>query len=77
MDFVPNHTSDQHTWFKNSIEKHDKYADYYIWKDALNQADVLNDNKTIPLPPNNWVRDSGNIASYTLAKVPHINELYI
>lgn len=43
MDFVPNHTSDQHDWFLKSVEKTvangTDYTDFYIWRDA----------------PNNWV----------------------
>lgn len=32
IDFIPNHTSMNHTWFMKSQKKEDKYADYYIWK---------------------------------------------
>ena len=48
LDFVPNHTSDQHKWFKESCQNDDddnRYRDYYVWypsKDDVN-------------PPNNWV----------------------
>ena len=48
LDFVPNHTSDAHKWFKESSKNDDvdnKYRDYYVWypsKDSVN-------------PPNNWV----------------------
>ena len=34
IDFVPNHTSDQHEWFQKSREKIHPYTDYYIWKSA-------------------------------------------
>ncbi|VVC39721.1 Glycoside hydrolase superfamily,Glycosyl hydrolase, family 13, catalytic domain [Cinara cedri] len=56
MDFVPNHTSDEHPWFTNSIKKNDKYANFYIWKDAKNQAEVLKNNEIKPEVPNNWKR---------------------
>lgn len=55
MDFVPNHTSDEHEWFKKSIKREGKYTDYYIWKDATNQAAVLQNASITPIPPNNWV----------------------
>ncbi|AVK61634.1 glucohydrolase [Lactobacillus sp. CBA3605] len=44
LDFVMNHTSDQHPWFKDAI-KHPQglYRDYYLWSDA--PANQL---------PNNW-----------------------
>ena len=44
IDFVPNHTSDQHEWFKKSCINENNFADYYVW---------LESDKT---PPNNWVR---------------------
>lgn len=55
MDFVPNHTSDEHDWFKRSVNNEPNYADYYIWKDAKNQDEVLKNNNIKPIPPNNWV----------------------
>jgi alpha-glucosidase len=45
IDYVPNHTSDQHPWF---LESHSSRAnarrDWYIWQDA----------KADNTPPNNW-----------------------
>ena len=43
MDFVPNHTSDQHEWFIKSLAGEEPYRDYYVWKDG-------------GTAPNNWVR---------------------
>ena len=51
MDFVPNHSSDQHEWFKKSVAKEDPFTDYYIWRDPSGYDENGN-----PLPPNNWVR---------------------
>lgn len=46
VEFVPNHSSDQHPWFLNSAKKIDPYTNYYVWKDG----------KEPGVPPNNWVR---------------------
>lgn len=44
MDFVPNHTSDEHHWFRKSRKSKDsEYRDYYIWREG--KAGEL---------PNNW-----------------------
>jgi alpha-glucosidase len=44
LDWVPNHTSDQHPWFVESRSSRDNpKADWYWWRDATR------DN-----PPNNW-----------------------
>ncbi|KRN28856.1 alpha-glucosidase [Lactobacillus selangorensis] len=44
MDFVMNHTSDQHPWFKDAVQNpHSIYRDYYLWAPGHNDG-----------PPNNW-----------------------
>ncbi|XP_076628729.1 alpha glucosidase 2 [Colletes latitarsis] len=48
LDLVPNHTSDQHDWFKLSLNKTDKYTDYYIWADGTTENGIHK-------PPNNWL----------------------
>ncbi|KAH0952270.1 hypothetical protein HN011_004404 [Eciton burchellii] len=45
LDLVPNHTSDEHYWFQESIKRSSKYEDYYIW------ANGTENNRK---PPNNW-----------------------
>lgn len=45
MDFVLNHTSDQHPWFQEALKGPDNlYRDYYIWHEAVKERSV----------PNNW-----------------------
>ncbi|CAG9832206.1 unnamed protein product [Diabrotica balteata] len=47
LDYVPNHTSDQHDWFKKSENGEEGYKDYFVWVDGKNG------DKTEP--PNNWL----------------------
>jgi alpha-glucosidase len=50
VDLVPNHTSDEHEWFRQSRQSRDgPYAEWYIWLDAKGM-----DKQGKPLPPNNW-----------------------
>ena len=51
MDFIPNHSSDQHEWFQKSRKagKDNPYKDYYRWDDGK----TLDDGTRVP--PNNWV----------------------
>lgn len=53
VDLVPNHSSDEHPWFKQSCRSRtNRYANWYVWRDAKNHDHVA-DGAT-PLPPNNW-----------------------
>jgi alpha-glucosidase len=53
LDFVPNHTSDQHPWFVESRSSRDNpKRDWYIWRDPGPNGG----------PPNNWVSDFGGSA---------------
>ncbi|XP_011497118.1 PREDICTED: maltase 1-like [Ceratosolen solmsi marchali] len=56
IDFVPNHTSDQHEWFIKSVNGDKKYKDYYVWrKGRANNTE----------PPNNWISNfSGSAWTY-------------
>jgi alpha-glucosidase len=47
MDYVPNHTSDQNAWFKESRSSRDNpKRDWYIWRDGTAPGPGH--------PPNNW-----------------------
>jgi alpha-glucosidase len=50
LDFVPNHSSDEHEWFKKSERREPGYEDYYIWRDAKVHP-VTNSL----VPPTNWM----------------------
>jgi alpha-glucosidase len=53
MDFVPNHTSDQHPWFLDSkSSRTSARRDWYIWRDG----------KAPDQPPNNWISIFGGSA---------------
>lgn len=53
MDYVPNHTSDQHKWFIDSLSSRtSQHRDWYIWRDG----------KSGGAPPNNWISDFGGSA---------------
>jgi oligo-1,6-glucosidase len=67
MDIVPNHTSDEHRWFKASSESENSpYRDYYIWKKG--KKDQL---------PNNWPSFfSGNAWDYDEKTQAHYLHLF-
>ena len=46
MDFIPNHTSEDHQWFQES-KKSDSgdFSNFYVWKECNGPSDT----------PNNWV----------------------
>src|SRR5687768_12175018 len=47
LDFVPNHSSDQHPWFRESrASRHNPKRDWYVWRDR----------------PNNWLSCFGGSA---------------
>ncbi|CAN5818227.1 alpha-amylase family glycosyl hydrolase [soil metagenome] len=53
LDFVPNHTSDQHPWFKESRSGRDsRRRDWYIWQDPAPDGG----------PPNDWQAAFGGSA---------------
>lgn len=48
LDFVPNHTSSEHEWFKKSERREEGYDNWYIWHPGK-----LDENGK-RVPPNNW-----------------------
>lgn len=52
LDFVPNHTSDQHEWFERARRSRtDRHRDWYVWADPSPDGG----------PPNNWLSAFGRV----------------
>jgi alpha-glucosidase len=57
IDWVPNHTSDQHEWFVESrSSRHNPKRDWYIWRDPAPGGG----------PPNNWIAAFVGTSAWTL-----------
>jgi alpha-glucosidase len=55
VDLVPNHTSDQHPWFRASrSSRDDPKRNWYVWRDG-----------TPTTPPNNWIAAFGPEPAWT------------
>ncbi|GHK54764.1 hypothetical protein KPZU09_45000 [Klebsiella pneumoniae] len=52
LDMVLNHTSTEHEWFRQSLNKESPYRQFYIWRDG--EPDAL---------PNNWRSKFGGNAA--------------
>ena len=64
LDFVVNHTSDQHKWFQDSkSSKTSEHRDWFIWRDG----------KGPNQPPNNWLSTFG-LSAWKLD--PKTNQYY-
>ncbi|XP_070502896.1 maltase A1-like [Chironomus tepperi] len=50
LDFVPNHSSNEHEWFQKSERNESGYEDYYIWR-----TPQIDEVSNIPVPINNWI----------------------
>ncbi len=52
IDQVFNHTSNEHPWFRKSLERQEGFEDLYVWADAKEDGS----------PPNNWIAFFGTPA---------------
>jgi alpha-glucosidase len=72
LDFVVNHSSDQHRWFQQSKSSRDnEYRDWYVWRDGKPKdpngpplPPIAVDPNAPPdeAPPNNWTSNFGGSA---------------
>ncbi|XP_011640234.1 maltase 1 isoform X2 [Pogonomyrmex barbatus] len=58
LELDPNHSSVEHPWFKQSVEKQDPFTSYYVWADGIKSED----GKERRSPPNNWLSVYGGSA---------------
>ena len=66
VDWVPNHSSDQHPWFLDARSSRTaEHRDWYVWREP--SADGA--------PPNNWIRAWGGEPAWTLD--PATNQWYL
>ena len=55
VDLVPNHTSDQHPWFRAArSSRDDPKRDWYVWRDGSPDT-----------PPNNWIAAFSRVPAWT------------
>ena len=60
LDFVPNHTSDQHPWFRESRDsRKNGKRDWYLWRDAADPAGPEDRRPASARVPNNWTSHFG------------------
>lgn len=52
---MPNHSSDEHEWFKKSSTKTPGFENYYVW----HEGKIVDGER---VPPNNWISVFGNAA---------------
>ncbi len=56
LDFIPNHTSDQHQWFKEAISsENNKYRDYYVWANESTNLNTIS-----PVGNKAWAKASNS-----------------
>lgn len=61
VDWVPNHSSDQHPWFQSSrVGRDSPHRDWYVWRDP--KPGTGPGTGRPPEPPNNWLAAFGGPA---------------
>ncbi len=77
LDWVPNHSSDQHPWFVESRSSRDNpKRDWYVWKDALADGSPPNNWQAMFKQVPAWTHDDATDQSYLhlfLAEQPDLN----
>ncbi|HSM66160.1 MAG TPA: alpha-amylase family glycosyl hydrolase [Ilumatobacteraceae bacterium] len=77
LDWVPNHSSDQHPWFVASrSSRDDPKRDWYVWKDRLPDGSPPNNWRAMFKGVPAWTHDDATDQSYLhlfLAEQPDLN----
>ena len=74
IDFVPNHTSDQHPWFRESrASRHNPKRDWYVWRDG--QAGAAPNNWTSMMSGPAWTQDASTGQYFYHAFLPEQPDL--
>ena len=72
VDYVPNHSSDQHEWFKQSrSSKTNPFRDFYVWTDnpkQYEQARII----FVDVEKSNWVRQPRHSTHRILTLCPDL-----
>ncbi|XP_058124503.1 maltase 2-like [Anopheles ziemanni] len=63
LDFVPNHTSDEHDWFVRSLRNEADYRDFYVWRNAAANGREPNNWQSVFHTPA-WTRPEGQTQYY-------------
>uniref|UniRef100_A0A182IK06 alpha-glucosidase n=1 Tax=Anopheles atroparvus TaxID=41427 RepID=A0A182IK06_ANOAO len=62
LDFVPNHTSDEHEWFQKSLRNEGEFRDFYVWRNPTNNGVPNNWQSVFHTPA--WTRPEGQTQYY-------------
>ncbi|XP_049537638.1 uncharacterized protein LOC125952287 [Anopheles darlingi] len=62
LDFVPNHTSDEHEWFVKAQNNDPAFRDFYVWREPRGNAEPNNWQSVFHTPA--WTRLPGQTQYY-------------
>ena len=75
IDFVPNHSSNQHVWFKKSVAQEEPYKDFYVWQDPATDGGPPTNWKAVLTGGSAWVKDDTRGQYYLAQFMPQMPDL--
>ena len=75
IDFVPNHSSKQHEWFKKSVAREEPYNDFYVWQDPAADGGPPTNWKSVLAGGSAWVKDNTRGQYYLAQFMPEMPDL--